>query len=111
VQRGEVEEPTVNRREAFTAAAASVLAAVLPVAATAAPEPGNLREVRRWCGDLQQWVRCRMYDLREGDSFRLDGTPRVYRACCDGFLDESGAWAVIYQDDPRPDHIATVAGE
>jgi hypothetical protein len=58
---------SVNRRQAFAAAGAALLAVALPVA-----QAPPLRAVYRYSYATDSWARVRMYELRAGDVFQLD---------------------------------------
>jgi hypothetical protein len=78
----------MTRREAFVTAAAAIVAAVVPVATG---EP--LHEIHRYSYETDSWTRCRMFELRDGDVFRL-GTVGIFLAEGNPWKGEDGIWVI-----------------
>lgn len=84
------------RRRGFLGTAIGIIAGLV-CGGPEAPRP--LRAVHRWDGG--GWVRCRMFDLRQGDVFWLEDVG-VFRAAVDPTRQPDGVWGVDadYEIDP-----------
>lgn len=87
----------MDRRAFFAAAVASLATA----AAVAFYEPPSLETI--WRKNGAEWKRCRMFDLRPGDVFRMTGSSAngTITATQKPFLDEDGVWTIMGEF--RPD--------
>lgn len=84
----------MNRRHALLASVSLGLGAVLPCRPN--PEPGvELRACARFDYPNDRWEPCRMFDLKEGDCFRLEEVG-TFIAAANPILrpENKGVWSI-----------------